>query len=106
MRPPKESRNSRTGSASAPAKKEETEGPLARTMTLLGWVPVMINPPMRALSPVSTRRRVEMLPSTVAVQEGVGVEVKAGVAVGAGVGVPLETVTVPTIPQQPPCGVQ
>jgi hypothetical protein len=108
---------------------------MARTMTLFGWVPVMINPPIRTLSPVSTRRRVEMLPNalTPGVPAGVGVGVWPGVAVviavavgvaaaavavavavglglgigvGVGVGALLETVILPTIPQHSPCGLQ
>ena len=41
-------------------------------------------PPIRTLSPVSTRSRVAMLPSLVA---GVGVGVAVGVGVGDGIGV-------------------
>ena len=56
---------------------------MARKMTLFGCVPVTMNPPMRALSPVSTRSRVEMLPRVVGGTLGVGVGL-AGVAVGVG----------------------
>ena len=38
---------------------------MARTITFFGCVPVTMNPPMSTLSPVSTRRRVEMLARTV-----------------------------------------
>ena len=54
---------------------------MARTMTFFGCVPVMMNPPIRTLSPVSTRKRVEMFPKVPG--EAVGV----GAAVGVGVGV-------------------
>ncbi len=60
--------NSRFGSASLPATGRE--GPMARTMTRFGWVPVTMKPPIKTLSPVSTRRRVEMLPRVAGV--GVG----------------------------------
>src|SRR5664279_4215080 len=87
MRTPDESRSSRKGSASAPGNNEESEGPIARMITFFGWVPVIIKPPIRTLSPVSTRRRVEMLPKVpgviIGVVEGLGV----GVAEGLGVGV-------------------
>ena len=33
---------------------------MARTITFFGCVPVTMNPPMSTLSPVSTRKRVEM----------------------------------------------
>src|SRR5450432_1802258 len=63
------------------------EGPIARTITSLGALPVMMNPPMPALSvPASTRSRVERLRACAA-GFGVGVGVGVGVAVGVGVGV-------------------
>ena len=43
-----------------------SEGPIARTITFFGCGPVTMNPPMSTLSPVSTRRRVEMLRGLVA----------------------------------------
>ena len=50
-----------------------------------------MNPPIKTLSPVSTRRRVEMFPKvpgvSVGVAEGGGVGVAVGVGVAAGVGV-------------------
>ena len=58
---------------------------MARTITFFGWVPVMMNPPIRTLSPVSTRKRVEILPRVVGVEPGLGVAV--GVNVGVTVGV-------------------
>ena len=72
--------NSRVGSASTPARG--SEGPIARTITFFGCVPVMIKPPIKTLSPVSTRRRVEILAKVVA----------TGVADGEGVGVESEWV--------------
>jgi hypothetical protein len=56
-------------------------------------VPVIMNPPIRTLSPVSTRKRVEIFPRMlgVAVGVGVGVGVWVGVGVGVGVGVADET---------------
>src|ERR1043166_475599 len=97
MSVPEESRSSRNGLARTPEKA--SDGPMARTITLLGCVPVTMKPPIRTLSPVSTRRRVEMLPKVggagvaeglaVGVDVGVGVMlgVVVGVAVGVGVGV-------------------
>src|SRR5438552_6683061 len=41
-------------------------GPMARTRTVLLPTPLMMNPPMRTLSPVPTSARVEMLPKSVA----------------------------------------
>src|SRR5947207_1911616 len=82
------------GSASTPGKKGEREGPIARTITFFACVPVIMNPPIRTLSPVSTRKRVEMFPKVVGVGVGdaagvgVGVGVAAGVRVGVGVGEP------------------
>src|SRR5450432_511974 len=85
-RPPEEFNSSRMGSLSAPGKKEEREGPIARMITFFGCVPVMINPPIRTLSPVSTRKRVEMFPKMLGLAVGVGVGLDVGVAVGVGVG--------------------
>src|ERR1043166_1596684 len=83
--------SSRMGSARAPGT--DTDGPIARTMTLLGCVPVTMNPPIKALSPVSTFRRVEMFPKIVggvtpgvAVGDGDAVGVGDGGGVGVGVG--------------------
>ena len=52
------------GSTSRPGTgvlPEAMEGPLASRMTRLSWLPVMMKPPMRMLSPVNTWARVEML---------------------------------------------
>ena len=81
--------NSSTGSDSAPGTPTlVNEGPMARTITLFGAFPVTIKPPIRALSPVKTRSRVEMLSRLV---DGIGVAVAVavgvGVCVGLGVGV-------------------
>src|SRR5947209_11795606 len=83
--------SSRTGSARLPATGKE--GPIARTITFFCCVPVTIKPPINTLSPVSTRRRVEILASRVddaggGVAGAVGVELTVGVneAVGACVG--------------------
>src|SRR5450432_1089476 len=76
------------GSASEPVTP--VEGPSPRTITSLGTLPVMMNPPMPALSvPVSTRSRVERLVACAApgVDVGVGVELGLGVGVGVGLGV-------------------
>src|SRR6476620_9141376 len=79
------------GSASLSASGSDV--PIPRTITFFGWVPVIIKPPIRTLSPVSTRRRVEILArvvtgagEAVAVAVGVGIAVPVGVAVGVGVG--------------------
>lgn len=58
-----------------------SDGPMARIITRLGAVPVAIIRPIRALSPVRTRRRVEMFPRVPGVAVGVG-------GGGVGVGVP------------------
>jgi len=69
-----------------------------------------MKPAIITLSPVPTCSRVEMFPSVASPGVGVGVAVGVGVGVavgvGVGVGVGLDTVTVPTIPQHCPCGVQ
>src|SRR4051812_40596235 len=80
--------SSRVGFASVPAKNCDNDGPIARMITFFGCVPVTMKPPMRTLSPVSTRNRVEILPSTVfGVAVGVALGVAVAVAVGLGVGV-------------------
>src|SRR6476646_9142390 len=65
------------------------DGPIARTITFFGCVPVTMNPPIKTFSPVSTRNRVEILASWPGTGVGVGVAVGfgVGVAVGFGVGV-------------------
>src|SRR5882757_8688746 len=82
-----------------------SSGPMARIMTVFGAVPWTIKPPIITLSPVWTKLRVLMLPS---IDAGVGVAegVAVGMGVGLGVGDALTTVTVPTMLQHPPCGVQ
>src|ERR1700694_5798965 len=74
-----------TGSASAPGTGSEV--PIPRTITVFGCVPVMINPPIIALSPVPTRRRVEIFASVAGLSVVVGVDVGVGVCVGVAVGV-------------------
>src|SRR4051812_38725881 len=61
-----------------------SEVPMPRTITFFGCVPVIMKPPMRTLSPVSTRKRVEIFAKVVT---SVGVAVAAGVAVAVAVGV-------------------
>src|SRR5512144_661458 len=54
------------GLAKVPGTKNgdpDIEGPRDRIKTCIGVDPAIINPPIMALSPVSTRLRVEMLPS-------------------------------------------
>src|ERR1041384_8218651 len=54
-------------------------------ITFLPSAPVAISPPIRALSPLRTRRRVEMFPNELGVGAGVGVGVDVGVGDAAGV---------------------
>ena len=56
--------------------------------------------------PLRVAENAATLVAGLVVTTGVGVGVGAGVGVGVGVGDALTTVTVPTMPQQPPCGVQ
>src|ERR1700682_3183605 len=77
-----------TGSASAPGTGSEV--PIPRTITVFGCVPVMINPPIIALSPVPTRRRVEIFASVAGLGVGVGGDGGVAVAVGVGDGVALQ----------------
>src|SRR2546421_1458773 len=60
-----------------------SEGPMPRNTTGLATLPVMMKPPIITLSPVSTRRRVEMFNALA----GVAVGVAGGGAEGVGVGV-------------------
>ena len=64
---------------------------MARTIIFFGCVPVTMKPPISTLSPVSTRKRVEMFPriagEALGVGVGVGVAEGVGVSVGVGVGV-------------------
>src|SRR5437899_9118859 len=72
--------NSRTGSANRPGKGAPLlvrDGPIARTITFLGSVPVMMNPPIRTLSLVRTRARVEIFCNCAGAVGGVGVGVGA-----------------------------
>ena len=69
MTAPEESWSSRTGFANTPLRGND--GPIARTISFFGCVPVMINPPMSTSSPVSTRSRVEILPRTVGPAAGI-----------------------------------
>src|SRR6266404_668157 len=78
--------NSRVGSAIRPGTglpPELIEGPFARSRTRFTSLPLTMNPPIRLLSPVSTRARVEMFSNCA----GVGVGVAVGVAVGEAVAV-------------------
>src|SRR5205823_3839737 len=84
IKAPVESRSSSVGSANLSGKV--SEGPRARTTTVFAWVPVMMNPPISALSSVRTPRRDEMLASTVG-GVAVGLALGVGVAVGVLVGV-------------------
>ena len=60
--------------------------------------------------PLRVAENVATLVARLVVTAGVGVGVGAGVGVGPGVGVgvgdALTTMTVPTMPQHPPCGMQ
>src|ERR1044071_2082576 len=94
--------NSRVGSANSSEAGNPNfvkDGPIARMITLLGTLPVMIRPPIPALSPVSTRIREDRLSACapeVGVEVGValagGVAVALAVAVVVGVGVGLGAV--------------
>src|SRR4051812_43315770 len=79
--------SSRIGSARTPGKG--SDGPIARKSTFFGSAPPTMKPPMRALSPAPTRRRVEILASRAGggVGLGVGVGVTVGSIMGVGVGV-------------------
>src|SRR5205814_9429969 len=93
--------NSSVGLASLSARGSDV--PIPRTITFFDCVPVMMKPPIKTLSPVSTRNRVEMFANVVtgvaagvavadggvlAVRAAVAVRlcVEGGVAVGVGVG--------------------
>ena len=81
-------------------KNEESDGPIARTIIFFGCVPVTMKPPISTLSPVSTRKRVEMFPRIagealgvavgIAVDVGVTVGVRLGVGLGVAVGVGVD----------------
>src|SRR3954453_13172358 len=80
------------GSARAlPIPADCMEGPRPRIATFLGEFPVMMNPPIATLSPISTGTRVEMFNdrtggSVVGAGVEVGVREDSGVAVAVGVG--------------------
>src|ERR1700730_7165035 len=82
--------SSSTGSASAPGTpKAVKEGPIPRTITCLGALPVTMKPPMATLASVRTRMRVERLRGCAAGSPfglGLGLGVGCGVGVGGGVG--------------------
>src|SRR5262245_684138 len=70
-----------------------SDGPIPRTATFLGSVPVRIKPPITTLLSVSTSTRVEIFKAraggeavALAVAVGVGLDVAVAVAVGVGVG--------------------
>src|SRR5205823_5123494 len=84
-------RSSRVGLArTSVMPKAVSDGPIPRTATFLGAFPVIINPAISTLSPVSTRSRVEMFSANAGEGVGVGVSVGVGAGVvtgGVGVGV-------------------
>src|SRR5204862_1556958 len=60
---------------------------MTRTIIFFGCVPVTMKPPISTLSPVSTRKRVEMFPRIAGEALGVAVGEDVGVSVGVPVGV-------------------
>src|SRR2546423_3162123 len=81
--------NSSTGSGSGfGIPKRFRSGPIARTITCLGPLRVMMKPPMPTWSPVRTFRRGERLRACDA-GTAVGVAVAVAVAVAVGVGLAL-----------------
>ena len=70
----------------------------------------MVVDPRGLTEPLSAAETLATFVAGLVVTAGVGVGVGGGVAVAVGVGVgvgdALTTVTVPTMPQHPPCGVQ
>src|ERR1700675_2165531 len=79
--------SSSTGSASGSGTpKADKEGPMARTITRLGALPVTMKPPMPTLAPVWTSMRVDRF-TVCAAGIGVGVGLVDGVGVGVAVGV-------------------
>src|SRR5215211_8779385 len=93
IRTPPGPRNSRVGSASLPGTVRE--GPIARTITFFGCVPVTMKPPMSTLSLVSARRRVEIFKSWLVVAENSEVLPLGSVAVAVtrGAAVPVARLT-------------
>src|ERR1041385_8857292 len=65
----------------------ESDGPMPRTITRFERSPLMINPAIEMLSPVSTRARPEMLSNWTFAGVGWGVGVAVAVAVALGVAV-------------------
>src|SRR2546423_3367782 len=82
----------RTLAAGTPALTRE--GPRPRSTTGLDAFPRMIKPPIITLSPVSTRKRVEIFRAWAGVTVGEAVGVAVGVAVAVGVGVGVGALTV------------
>src|SRR5678816_4341452 len=72
--------------------KLDKDGPIPRTSTVLGSLPVMMKPPIPTWSPVSTSIRVDRLSACAA--PGVAVGVSVGVGVGVGVTTPTVAVAV------------
>ena len=72
------------------------------------WKLTVVVAPRGLSDPLSVAEELATDVAGLVVTAGVGVGVGAGVAVGVGVGVGLAptTVTVPTMPQHAPCGVQ
>src|SRR5262249_601524 len=91
---PLEPRSSKVGSArKSGTPAAPSDGPIPRKATGLGPLPVIMNPPINTLSPVSTRIRVEIFnarpgdPLGVTVGVALGVDVAVAVAVGVALGV-------------------
>ena len=72
------------------------------------WKLTVVLAPRGLTDPLSVAEELATVVAGLVVTAGVGVDVDAGVEVGVGVGVgfPFTTVTVPTMPQHAPCGVQ
>ena len=86
---PDEFRNSMKGfcrSDPLPMPEPVSEGPSPRTTTSFDALPVMMNPAIMMLSPVSTRNRVEMFRALAGAAVGVAVGVEVAVALAVAVG--------------------
>src|SRR4051794_6139917 len=82
-------RSSRTGSRRRSVTPNwESDGPIPRSTTAFDACPVMINPPIITLSPVSVRRRVERFNAWAGVAVGVAVGGAGGGGVWGGAGSP------------------